>query len=111
MNKFNLKISIRNTLLAGLAVVSFSSVSIAQPQGGGEGRGGGRGAPQEAIEACSNLSAGDACEFDGRRGSVSGVCFTPSQDSSELACKPSNHDEMKGQGQDRDRDRDREPQD
>ena len=50
-----------------------------------------RGPPPEAIEACSNLNEGDACQFTGRHGDVSGTCFMPPKEDSELACKPSDH--------------------
>jgi len=70
-----------STLLA-LALGVLTSSAFAQPPGG---RG---GPPPEAIEACSNLSEGDTCTFEGRRGdSLTGVCFAPPREE-ELACKP-----------------------
>lgn len=70
-----------STLLALALGVSTSS-AFAQPPGG---RG---GPPPEAIDACADLSDGDACTFEGRRGdSVIGVCFTPPREE-ELACRP-----------------------
>ncbi len=50
-------------------------------------RGGRRGAPPEAVEACENLSEGDSCSFSGRRGSVEGSCIKPQQEE-VLACAP-----------------------
>jgi len=71
----------------------MSSNSFARPGGGGGGEGRGeRGAPPEAIQACADLAIDDACEFEGRRGSVSGSCVIPSEDEEILACKPANHD-------------------
>ena len=70
-----------------LSLCMVSTVSLAQNRG----EGGKRGAPPEAIEACSSLAEGSACEFEGRRGNVSGTCVVPSQTESALACKPANH--------------------
>ncbi|MDM8528871.1 DUF1566 domain-containing protein [Anaerolineales bacterium HSG24] len=44
-----------------------------------------QGPPQEAIDACANLSSGDACEFDDDNGTHSGTCETAD---SSLACMP-----------------------
>lgn len=71
--------------------LTLASSVLARPEGGGER--GKRGAPPEAIEACTDKVLDQACEFNGRRGSVSGICFAPTEDSSELACKPEGHDE------------------
>ena len=43
--------------------------------------------PQEAIEACANKKADDACSFEGRDGPVEGRCFSP-DDARPLACRP-----------------------
>lgn len=43
--------------------------------------------PQEAIEACANKKADDACSFEGRDGTVEGRCFSP-DDARPLACRP-----------------------
>lgn len=61
---------------------------------GGPGGPGGEGhppkPPPEAIEACSDLSSGDACEFSGRNGErVEGSCWSPNSDL-PLACRPAN---------------------
>lgn len=45
--------------------------------------------PQEAIDACQNAQAGDACSFEGRDGVLEGTCFSPREDL-PLACRPSN---------------------
>ncbi len=45
----------------------------------------GRTPPNEAIEACANLSEGDACGFTWERGSEAGLCETVE---SQLACSP-----------------------
>jgi hypothetical protein len=43
--------------------------------------------PMQAIEACQDLAAGDACTFASSQGEVAGMCFTPDS-SKPLACKP-----------------------
>lgn len=69
--------------LLGLTLGSAASLSFAQPPGG---RG---GPPPEATEACANLSEGDACSFEGRRGeTLEGECFMPPRGEEVLACKP-----------------------
>jgi hypothetical protein len=58
-------------------------------------KGGHRGPPAEAIEACAALVAGDTCSFVGRHDKeLTGVCFTPKEDK-ELACKPEGHEKHK----------------
>lgn len=48
-----------------------------------------RGPPPEALEACAELSAGDACTVDGPRGTAEGTCEAPPDRSdAELACRP-----------------------
>ncbi len=60
------------------------------------------GPPQEAIDACSALTAGDTCTFVGRdEEELTGTCFAP--EGKELACKPEGSDERMGK-QRRDRD-------
>ncbi len=79
-----------NRLGMGLmvAMLLFSSNSVlANHHADGEKRSK-RGAPKEAIEACANLQVDDVCQFEGRRGEVSGVCVTPPQEEQVLACKP-----------------------
>ena len=72
--------------------------SLFNPQGPGQGGQGGQGRPPgpppEAIEACQGMSAGDACSFEGRRGSESGSCFKPSDAPADapLACRPDGHE-------------------
>lgn len=60
-------------------------------------RGPPRGAPQEAITACSNLSEGDACSFEGRRNdTVEGSCMiTPDE---VLACATEGGPPERGNG-------------
>jgi len=53
-----------------------------------EDRGSPHGPPPEAIEACANLSEGDACSFSGRHGEVEGTCIVPRRDEEALACTP-----------------------
>jgi len=47
-----------------------------------------KGPPPQAIEACNGLNEGDACQFSGRRGDVTGTCSIPPNDDTTLACKP-----------------------
>jgi len=45
--------------------------------------------PSEAIEACADLSAGDACSFTGPRNeAISGTCMALKGDQEQLACTP-----------------------
>lgn len=85
MNKQTMK-----TILITLSFALISNSAMAERGGDGDKKQR-RGPPPEAIEACSNLNEGDACQFTGRRGDVSGTCFMPPKDDSELACKPSDH--------------------
>ncbi len=56
-------------LLLALAIL-LPSISVASGQ-----RGGPKGAPPEAIEACAGKSAGDSVEFTGGRGeTVEATC-------------------------------------
>ena len=73
-----------------LTGLSLASSALARPEGGDRGK---RGAPPQAIEACADKTVDQACEFNGRRGTVAGICFTPSEDNSELVCKPEGHNE------------------
>ena len=57
-------------------------------QGGGQEGGGPKPPPQEAIDACADLAAGDACSFEDKNGEeLAGTCFTPDADH-PLACQP-----------------------
>ncbi len=65
------------------------SLVLVRPDGGGDGERPPR-PPAEALEACEELEAGDACSFEGRNDeTVEGTCFTPGDDK-PLACRPSN---------------------
>ena len=61
------------------AVAFFSLAALAQ-----DGR---RGPPQEAITACSGLSANAACGFTFNGKNLTGTCESP-PDGSTLACRP-----------------------
>lgn len=70
--------------LSVLAALSLSSgLGLAQPPEGGDQP---RKPPQEALDACKSLSAGDACSFTSPRGDVKGSCWAP--EGKALACKP-----------------------
>jgi len=79
-NRFGLSLAV------SLLLFSTNSV-LAKHHGDGEKRGK-RGAPQEAIEACADLQIDEACQFEGRRGEVSGLCITPPEEEQGLVCKP-----------------------
>jgi len=55
------------------------------PVGGAQGVG--QQPPQEAITACSGLSAGASCSVNTPNGTLNGTCGTP-PNSSQLACMP-----------------------
>jgi hypothetical protein len=81
--------TIRTTVMC-LTLATTTSQGVA-----GDRPDGRRGPPPQAIEACANLSEGDACTFDGRNDEeLTGVCFAPSE--AELACKPEGHDRRQG---------------
>lgn len=44
-----------------------------------------RGPPPEAVDACKGKKEGDSCEFEGRRGQVTGTCQTRRD---RLVCRP-----------------------
>lgn len=71
----------RSSLMAALAC--FSGLLLAQAP---EGQGGPRKPPQEALDACKSLSAGQECGFTSPQGSVKGSCWAP--EDKPLACKP-----------------------
>lgn len=85
--KSNYSASLKSTFVAILAAVANSSMANE-----GNNNRGHRGPPPEAIEACSNASVDQACQFTGRRGeTLSGTCFSVGEnDSQGLACKPTN---------------------
>lgn len=67
------------------ASMIYASLSYAQP--GGHGRP--QGPPPEAIEACADLSEGDACSFTGRRDDeVKGTCIVLPRGDEGLVCAP-----------------------
>ncbi|GAB4418578.1 MAG: glycosyltransferase family 39 protein [Anaerolineales bacterium] len=58
-----------------------------------------RQAPPQALEACENLSPGDACSFTLRDGNtIQGTCITP-PNTSDLACAPQTRQPQIGQPQ------------
>ncbi|MCA9682046.1 MAG: hypothetical protein KC457_07600 [Myxococcales bacterium] len=73
-----------------LPLLLFLAPGQGQGPGNGQGKGPGhRPPPPEALEACVDMEAGEACAFIGREGdTIEGTCFTPSQDK-PLACRPS----------------------
>lgn len=70
----------RPLLLLAVLGSSLSSTRAQRPEGPPP-------PPPEAIQACEDKRAGDACGFSSPHGDVSGSCFTPSADK-PLACRP-----------------------
>ncbi len=69
-------------------IVSLLLSFMAQP--GADRPGGERPGhpPREAVDACEDLEAGEACAFEGRdQENVTGTCFTPDEEK-PLACRP-----------------------
>ncbi len=66
-----------------IAIVTSSALHAQQRKE----QSGKRTPPKVAVEACANSSAGQQCSFEGKRGSESGTCFSPSEER-PLACKP-----------------------
>jgi hypothetical protein len=46
------------------------------------------GPPQEAIAACANLKADDACSFKINDHDISGTCKAHPDNANQLACRP-----------------------
>lgn len=65
------------------ALSATAGLVAAQPTGGQCGP---RKPPQEALDACASLTAGQACEFTSPRGTAAGTCWAP--EGKPLACKP-----------------------
>lgn len=69
---------------AAALLAATSSTAFAQPRGGpGEP---GRRPPQEALDACARLKAGDACSFTMNGRAVTGTCRGPAD--KPAACAP-----------------------
>lgn len=77
----------RAALLSALALTA--GVLCAQPSGAPPADGQQqqhRKPPQEALDACKSLKAGQDCNFTSPRGAVKGSCFAP--EGRPLACRP-----------------------
>lgn len=76
--------------LAITAVVVLSGLTggtaLACEDGDGQGRR--QGPPPEAVSACEGAAENDVCEFNGRRGTVSGTCREVPDG---FACVPDHH--------------------
>ena len=76
------------SMLLTLLTVLTACAANAEP---GSERGGRRGPPPEALEACAAQSEGSTCSFSGRNGEeLTGSCFAPPQGDGDLACRPDN---------------------
>jgi len=65
-----------------VAVVSLGS-SLSFARGGGKGH-------ELRKAACESKSAGEVCSFEGRKGTVEGLCSEGRRDASVLVCKDPN---------------------
>ena len=75
-------------IFTALFFTSMLSASLSCAAGP-EGRGRPHGPPPEAIEACADLSEGDACSFTGRRDDeVKGTCIVLPRGDEGLVCAP-----------------------
>ncbi len=75
----------RATVLSALALTA--SVLCAQPSGAPPADGQQpRKPPQEALDVCKALKAGQDCSFTSPQGAVKGSCFAP--EGRPLACRP-----------------------
>ena len=78
----------RAALFSALAL--SAGALFAQPSGGQPPADGQkqqhRGPPQEALDACKSLKAGQDCNFTSPHGAVKGSCFAP--EGRPLACRP-----------------------
>ncbi len=81
----NISKSCRTALLVTFLT---SAVSIPLANANPGERGGRRGPPQEAFDACVSKAEGDVCTFSGHRGDVEGTCMSPPQGEGALACAP-----------------------
>lgn len=93
----------RISLIQSLAIVALTALSMlamgpglhaeppgAQRDGADKQRWGSHGPPREAVAACAQKQAGDACAFQGRRGEqLKGKCWAPPKRA--LACLPDGH--------------------
>lgn len=71
-----------------LFFASMAAASVSCTAGPGD-RGRPQGPPPEAIQACADLSEGDACSFTGRRNDlVKGTCIALPDGEEGLACAP-----------------------
>lgn len=84
----HLKLSLARAGLLSALTLS-ASMLCAQPSGAPPADGQQpRKPPQEALDACKALKAGQDCNFTSPRGAVKGSCFAP--EGKPLACRPKN---------------------
>ncbi|MES2949023.1 MAG: hypothetical protein V4858_10825 [Pseudomonadota bacterium] len=88
MNPVKLSVT-RAALFSALALSAgmlCAQPSGAPPAGGQQQQQQPRKPPQEALDACKALKAGQDCNFTSPRGAVKGSCFAP--EGKPLACRP-----------------------
>ena len=76
----------RVAIKTGIALCAAIVITNAHAQPGE--RGGRRGPPPEAIEACADLTENEACSFSTPRGDMQGICIVPPRDEASLLCAP-----------------------
>ena len=80
--------TLRHLLLTSTSLMLVATIAIPAAQAQSGERGGRRGPPPEALEACTDKVEGDACSFSGPRGDVEGSCIVPPRGEESLICGP-----------------------
>ncbi|WP_020414479.1 hypothetical protein ACJJIP_01865 [Microbulbifer sp. VTAC004] len=83
-----------NKILIPIAMLAIASTATAQP----------RKPPQEAFDACNEMSEGDSCTVETPRGTLEGTCRIPPREE-QLVCVPA---KMEGHRPRRDKEADSE---
>ncbi|NEX23207.1 DUF1566 domain-containing protein [Thiorhodococcus mannitoliphagus] len=89
VTRFTRTSRIAQTSRIALSLIIGAAVPLASAQPGGDHGGGRRGPPpQEALDACADLSEQDSCQFSSPRGRVEGTCVLPPREDGILICAP-----------------------
>ncbi len=84
-------LSLSATVLLVMASFVTPNLAVAQSgstEGGQSKRGPGGPPPQEAFDACANLSASDSCSVETPKGTLEGSCQIAPRGEEELVCMP-----------------------